>query len=63
MKTITMMISPQGDVRIEANGFIGGECRLATAKLRAELGQDSSEQLKPEYAMQPQAASALRQSS
>ena len=49
MKTITILISPNGDTKIEAHGFVGGECRLATQKLRTALGQDSSEQLKPEF--------------
>jgi hypothetical protein len=49
VKTITILISPQGDVKIEAHGFVGGECRLATQKLRSALGQDSGEQFKPEY--------------
>lgn len=52
MKTITILVSPQGDAKIEAHGFEGGECRLATAKLRAALGQDSSESFKPEYSRQ-----------
>lgn len=50
MKTITILISPQGDAKIEANGFVGGECRLATQKLRNALGGDANEQFKPEYA-------------
>ncbi len=54
MKTITIIISPQGDAKIEASGFSGGECRTATAKLRVALGQESDEQLKPEFAQQPQ---------
>lgn len=49
MKTITILISPSGDAQIEAHGFEGGECRLATQKLRTALGQDSNEQFKPEY--------------
>jgi hypothetical protein len=61
MKTITILISPQGDAKIEAHGFTGGECRLATQALRSALGQDSGEHLKPEYA-QSAAPSALSQS-
>jgi hypothetical protein len=61
VKTITILISPQGDAKIEAHGFTGGECRLATQGLRNALGQDSGEQLKPEYA-QSVAPSALNQS-
>ena len=49
MKTITILISPSGDTKIEAHGFVGGECRLATQKLRSALGQDSGEQFKPEF--------------
>lgn len=52
MKTITILISPQGDAKVEAHGFQGGECRRATARFRTALGQDSDEQLKPEFARQ-----------
>jgi hypothetical protein len=52
MKTITILVSPQGDAKIEAHGFEEGECRLATAKLRAALGQNSSEHFKPEFSQQ-----------
>jgi hypothetical protein len=54
LKTITVIVSKEGQTRVEANGFAGGECRLATAKIRAALGQESDEQLKPEFASQPQ---------
>jgi hypothetical protein len=49
VRTITILISPSGDAKIEAHGFTGGECRQATQKLRSALGQDSNEQFKPEY--------------
>jgi hypothetical protein len=57
VKTITILISPQGDAKIEAHGFTGGECRTATARLRAALGQDSNEQFKPEYCRDAESAS------
>ena len=37
---------------LEAHGFQGGECRRATARFRTALGQDSDEQLKPEFTRQ-----------
>ena len=58
MKSITITISPQGDAKVEAHGFQGGECRLATARFRTALGQDSGEQLKPEFSHQAAERSA-----
>jgi hypothetical protein len=57
LKTITIFVSPQGDTMIEVHGFEGGECRLATPKLRAALGSDISEQLKPEFLLRVSDAS------
>jgi Protein of unknown function (DUF2997) len=54
LRTITIIVSKEGHTRIEATGFEGGDCRLASEKLRQALGEQLSEQLKPEFAMQPQ---------
>lgn len=59
MKTITILISPSGDAKIEAHGFVGVECQQATQSLRNALGQDSNEQFKPEYAQLAAPASVL----
>lgn len=48
MKTITVEISPTGEVKIDAAGFQGMECAKATAAIEAALGKTTARQLKPE---------------
>lgn len=43
MKTIEIIVSPQGETRIETKGFAGEECRQATKFLESSLGKQSSE--------------------
>lgn len=38
MKTIDIEIHPDGDVRVEASGFQGKACELATAEILKALG-------------------------
>ena len=38
---------------IETSGFKGGECKTATAALKAALGEVRDETLKPEYYERP----------
>ena len=49
MKQITVTVTPGGQTKVVAEGFAGGECRQATAFLRAALGQPVQEQLTAEY--------------
>jgi len=50
MKTIDVTIDPNGEVKVEANGFSGNECLKATENLeKALLGKKTKSIKKPEY--------------
>tara|TARA_R110002167_G_scaffold146607_2_gene338075 strand:+ start:13598 stop:13792 length:195 start_codon:yes stop_codon:yes gene_type:complete len=49
VKTIEIIISTDGQSRIETRGFTGSRCRDASRFLEAALGKVSSEQLTAEY--------------
>ena len=48
-QTIEIMISPDGQSRIETQGFTGNSCRTASRFLEQALGKSTSEQLKSEF--------------
>ena len=48
-KQIIVTVTPDGQTKVVAEGFAGGECREATKFLRAALGQPVQEQLTEEY--------------
>ncbi|WP_339613581.1 DUF2997 domain-containing protein [uncultured Rubinisphaera sp.] len=45
MKTIQIIISPEGKTVLEAHGFQGSECQVASRFLEQALGSTSSETL------------------
>ena len=47
--TIEVVVSPQGDIVIEAVGFKGADCEAATKFLEEALGVLTSKSRKPEY--------------
>ena len=49
MKTIQVIITPAGQVQIEALGFKGQACEQATAELEKSLGATTGKKRKPEY--------------
>lgn len=49
MKRIEVTISPKGETKIEAFGYVGDSCRAATKQLESSLGTCSSKSLKPEF--------------
>ena len=49
MKTITLIIAPDGQTKVETHGFDGQSCTDATKFLETALGQKTAEQFKPEY--------------
>ena len=49
MKTITIIVSPDGETRVETKGFAGASCRDASRALEQALGRQTDEQLTPEY--------------
>lgn len=49
MKTITIEITPKGEVSIEATGFKGNACEKATREIEKALGEVKSAKKKPEW--------------
>lgn len=49
MKTIEIVVSPQGETRLETKGFTGSECQQASRLLEQALGQTSSDTRTAEY--------------
>ncbi|QEF97884.1 hypothetical protein Mal15_19300 [Stieleria maiorica] len=49
MKTIEIIVAPDGNTRVETNGFTGSDCRQASRVLLQALGQQTIEKLKPEF--------------
>ncbi|TWU51154.1 DUF2997 domain-containing protein [Rubripirellula reticaptiva] len=49
MKTVTVIVSPEGASRVETNGFTGDQCRQASAFLEEALGLKENEQLKADF--------------
>jgi hypothetical protein len=47
--TVEVTIQPTGEIKIDAIGFKGADCEVATAYLEEALGQVSQKQKKPEY--------------
>ena len=47
--TIEVVVSPQGDIVIEAVGFKGADCEAATKFLEEALGVLTAKTRKPEY--------------
>ena len=48
-QNITFIISPKGEIKVEAHGFDGLSCTDATKFLETALGRKTAEQFKPEY--------------
>lgn len=46
MKTIEVDVSPQGDVKIEATGFVGGACLAATREIEEAIGKIEKRKMK-----------------
>ena len=49
MKRIEVTVSTKGETRIEAFGFDGSSCQIATSKLEQALGVNRSQNFKPEF--------------
>ena len=48
-KSIEIVVSPAGDIQIDAVGFKGADCEKATKFLEEALGVVGQKQKKPEY--------------
>ena len=49
MKSIEIVVSPQGESRVETKGFAGSECQKASHFLELALGKETTASLKPEF--------------
>lgn len=49
MKTVEITVSPNGESRVETQGFIGSECREASQLIERALGGVTSERLTAEF--------------
>ena len=49
MKTIEIIVAPNGQTRVETKGFAGSECRQASRFVEQALGNHVEELLKPEF--------------
>ena len=58
---IEVIVSPQGETRIETKGFVGGSCRQASQFLEQALGAQASEKLTAEFYQQEAAQQRLQQ--
>jgi len=52
MKTIEIVVSPNGQTQVQTKGFVGSECRQASQFIEQALGQRTSEQLTAEFHQQ-----------
>ena len=55
MKTIEILIAPDGQTRVETKGFSGPGCREASKFLEEALGKRTAEELTAEFHQSPQA--------
>ena len=62
MKSIEIIVSPQGETRLETKGFSGAECQEASRFLESALGKQVDETLTNEF-HQAELTSQLRQRS
>jgi hypothetical protein len=51
-RTIEITVTPTGETKVETKGFTGSECREASRFIEQALGQQTSEQLTPEFYQQ-----------
>lgn len=49
MKTIELVVSPQGQTAVQTKGFVGASCQDASRFIEQALGQRTGEQLTTEY--------------
>jgi hypothetical protein len=54
-KTIEIVVTPSGETTVQTNGFTGPSCRNASKFLEDALGQQSREQITPDFYQTTQA--------
>ena len=61
MKTIQIIVSPQGQATVQTQGFTGPACREASRFLEQALGRRVSEELTSEFHLIPPIQQAEQQ--
>jgi hypothetical protein len=54
MKKIEVTISPEGEIKVEAFGYVGADCVKATEFLNRALGKVKGRSYKPEFRIKTQ---------
>jgi hypothetical protein len=49
LRTVEIIVAPDGKTRVETKGFTGSECREASRFVEQTLGKHVGELLKPEF--------------
>ena len=60
-KVIEVIVSPQGETRVETRGFTGNSCLQASQFIEQALGKQVGQQLKAEYHQQVDQQQSQRQ--
>ena len=61
MKTIEIIVAPNGKVRVTTKGFSGASCRDASKFIEQALGERTAEQLTSEFHQEQQTDQTLRE--
>lgn len=61
-KTIEIVVSPTGEMKVETKGFSGSECRDASKFVEVALGRTTSDQTTSEFFQSQPINRDLRQS-
>ena len=61
MKTIEILIAPDGTSRVETMGFVGSECQQASRSVEQALGEQVNETLKSEFHQAASVEQSMRQ--
>lgn len=60
-RSIEIIVSPQGETRLETKGFTGSSCREASRLLEQALGTKAKEQITPEFYAQTSTTQQVQQ--
>lgn len=63
MKSIEIIVSPQGESRVETLGYAGSECQKASQFLEMALGKQTTASLKPEFYSQTRTEGSIENNS
>ena len=61
MKTIEVIVAPDGTSRVETKGFVGASCQAASAFLESALGNQTAERRTAEFYQTQPTEQPLRQ--